>query len=62
MLSANFRSTDAVIEWVNGVFGEVIQPQVDVQPAYGPLDAARPGRRDHGTVRVLGTAEHAETS
>jgi ATP-dependent helicase/nuclease subunit A len=58
VLSANFRSTDAVIEWVNGVFGEVIQPQSDVQPAYGPLDPARPGRRDHGTVRVLGCIEH----
>ena len=43
VLSANFRSTDAVIDWVNGVFGEVIQPEPDVQPAYGPLDACRPG-------------------
>jgi ATP-dependent helicase/nuclease subunit A len=53
VLSANFRSTDAVIEWVNGVFGAVIEPQDGVQPAYGPLDACRPAPRGHGTVRVL---------
>jgi len=29
-----------------------------VQPAYGPLDAARPAPRDHGSVHVLGTGEH----
>ena len=30
-------------------------PSRDVQPAYGALDACRPGPRGHGTVRVLGT-------
>ena len=59
-LSANFRSSEAVIEWVNGVFGQAIQPAPGVQPAYGPLDAARPGRRDHGSVRVLGAAAHED--
>ncbi len=58
VLSANFRSTDAVIDWVNGVFGNVIQPEPSVQPAYGPLDACRPGSRDHGTVHVLGATAH----
>ena len=57
-LTANFRSTNAVIDWVNGVFASVIQPRADVQPAYHPLDAARPGPRDHGTVHVLGVDEH----
>ena len=57
-LSANFRSTDAVIDWVNGVFGAVIQPEPLVQPPYGPLDACRPEPRQHGTVRVLGPDEH----
>ncbi len=60
VLSANFRSTDHVIDWVNGVFGVVIEPQHDVQPVFLPLDAARPGRRDHGSVHVLGGAEHAD--
>jgi ATP-dependent helicase/nuclease subunit A len=58
VLSANFRSTDAVIAWANGVFGEMIRAEGLVQPAYGPLDAARPGRREHGTVHVLGVDEH----
>jgi ATP-dependent helicase/nuclease subunit A len=58
VLSANFRSTDAVIDWANGVFGEMIQAEGLVQPAYGPLDAARPGRRNHGSVHVLGVEEH----
>ena len=50
VLSANFRSTDAVIDWVNGVFGTVIQPETGVQPAYGPLDTCRPdaARPRHG--------------
>ena len=62
VLSANFRSTDAVIDWVNGVFGNVIQPEPSVQPAYGPLDACRPGSRDHGTVHVLGATAHDEST
>ena len=48
----------AVIDWVNGVFADVIQPEPDVQPAYGPLDACRPGPRDHGSVHVLGADVH----
>ena len=58
VLSANFRSTDAVIDWVNGVFDDVIQPEPSVQPAYGSLDACRPDSRDHGTVHVLGATAH----
>lgn len=57
-LSANFRSTTAVIDWVNGVFADVIKPEPDVQPAYRPLAAARAGSTDHGTVTVLGVDEH----
>ncbi|MET0145745.1 MAG: UvrD-helicase domain-containing protein, partial [Ilumatobacteraceae bacterium] len=62
VLSANFRSTDAVIEWVNGVFSEVIRPEPGVQPAYGPLDACRPGRRDHGRVHVVGVDPHEDAA
>jgi ATP-dependent helicase/nuclease subunit A len=57
-LSANFRSSSAVIDWVNGVFEAVIQPAPGVQPAYGPLDVARRPPRDHGSVRVLGPTPH----
>jgi ATP-dependent helicase/nuclease subunit A len=58
ILSANFRSTDAVIDWVNAVFGEVITPTPDVQPSFEPLDACRPGPRAHGSVTVLGVDPH----
>ena len=55
-LTANFRSTSAVIDFVNDVFGRLITYQLDAQPAFGPLDACR--RVDllgHGTVTVLGS-------
>ncbi|HSL72962.1 MAG TPA: UvrD-helicase domain-containing protein [Ilumatobacteraceae bacterium] len=54
-LSANFRSTRAVIDFANDVFGRLITLEPDTQPSYQPLDAARrPGALEHGTVRVLG--------
>ena len=57
-LSANFRSTGAVIDWVNGVFADVIRPEPDVQPAYRALEVARAGSTAHGTVTVLGDDVH----
>ena len=59
-LTANFRSSAAIIDWVNGVFATVIQPEPDVQPAYQPLDVARTGPTGHGTVTVLGTQRHED--
>ena len=47
-----------MIDWVNGVFGAMIQPEDRIQPRYGPLDACRLPPRDHGTVRALGASEH----
>ncbi|MDQ3470260.1 MAG: UvrD-helicase domain-containing protein, partial [Actinomycetota bacterium] len=59
-LAANFRSTAAVIGWVNGVFSEVIRAEPAVQPAYAPLAVARSGPRDHGTVTVIGADGHVD--
>ena len=59
-LTANFRSSRAVIDWVNGVFSRVIEPADGVQPAYVALDVCRPGPTDHGTVTVLGVDPHAD--
>ena len=59
-LTANFRSTPAVIDWVNGVFSHVIEAADDVQPAYAALDACRPEPSGHGTVTVLGLEPHDE--
>jgi ATP-dependent helicase/nuclease subunit A len=58
-LSANFRSTRAVIDFANDVFGRLISYEPDAQPAFQPLDACRaaPGL-DHGTVSLIGTDRH----
>ena len=54
-LTANFRTAEPVVDWVNAVFGRLIQAVDDVQPAYQPLlagpppDARRPARRSPST-------------
>ena len=58
-LSANFRSTQAVIDFANDVFGRLISFEADAQPAFQPLDACRPAAAlTHGTVSVLGAERH----
>lgn len=59
-LTANFRSSEPVIAWVNHVFGRVITFQDDAQPEYLPLDACRPDHPGHGSVRLLGVDAHAD--
>ncbi|HWL41640.1 MAG TPA: UvrD-helicase domain-containing protein [Ilumatobacter sp.] len=61
-LTANFRSSAAVIDWVNAVFAELIREQADVQPEYRPLDVCRPGSVAHGRTHVLGAEPHADLS
>jgi ATP-dependent helicase/nuclease subunit A len=58
VLTANFRSSAAVIDWVNGVFSEVITAQPEIQPEFVPLHTSRDSPRDHGTVTVLGADPH----
>ncbi len=60
VLTANFRSSRPVLDWVNHVFTPVIEHRTDVQPAYQPLDACRPHLIDHGSVTVIGVGEHAD--
>ena len=58
-LSANFRSTRAVIDFTNDVFGRLITYGADTQPAFQHLDACRPAQLlDHGTVSLLGVERH----
>ncbi|MFT3853331.1 MAG: UvrD-helicase domain-containing protein [Ilumatobacteraceae bacterium] len=59
-LSANFRSTPAVIDWVNHTMGRLITYEPDAQPEYEPLAASRTAAAHHGSVRVLGAEAHAE--
>ncbi len=58
LLSANFRSSAAVIDWVNAVFGELIEHVPDAQPDYQALSMCRPEPHGHGSVHVLGIDEH----
>jgi ATP-dependent helicase/nuclease subunit A len=44
-LTTNFRTSPAVIDWVNAVFGALIAHMQDSQPAYAALDPA-PTRSD----------------
>ncbi len=58
-LSANFRSTRAVIDFANDVFDRLIAYEADTQPAFQRLDACRPDPLlDHGTVSLLGVERH----
>ncbi len=58
-LTANFRSTAAVIDFTNRVFEQLIRADADRQPGYTPLIAARPADlRGHGSVTALGVDRH----
>lgn len=60
ILSANFRSSRPVLEWVNHVFGELIVETRDAQPAYQALAVSRSHAPDHGSVTVVGLDEHTD--
>ena len=53
-LATNFRSVEPIIDWVNDVFGRMIQPSPGSQPEYGPLDAVRVPMPQGPAVTVLG--------
>ena len=53
-LATNFRSTWPIIDWVNEVFGEMIQWSPGSQPEYQPLDAVRKPVPQGPPVTVLG--------
>jgi ATP-dependent helicase/nuclease subunit A len=58
-LSANFRSTRAVINFANDVFARLISYEPDAQPAFQALAACRAAERlDHGTVSLIGADRH----
>ncbi|PWD49387.1 DNA helicase UvrD [Serinibacter arcticus] len=59
-LSTNFRTTAPILEWVNGVFGELIQAVDGAQPSYVPLDAHRPAVSSGPAVTVLAPAPHED--
>ncbi|GLZ51349.1 UvrD-helicase domain-containing protein [Actinomycetospora sp. NBRC 106378] len=57
-LTTNFRSSPAVLDWINAVFGRLIVDEPGVQPEYRALDVG-PNRSDGcGSVTVLGSVAH----
>src|SRR4029079_8297425 len=52
-LTANFRSTAPIVEWVNTVIGRLIHPEAGAQPEFVPLQATRTPLAGPG-VAVLG--------
>lgn len=60
VLSANFRTAEPVVAWINHTMSRLIVADGEVQPDYVPLVACRPGPHHHGTVTVLGAEPHAD--
>ncbi len=59
-LTSNFRSTEAVMTWINHVFGDLIQPAEGSQPDYFPLEARRASAPSGPGVLLLGSACHEQ--
>ncbi len=59
-LDANFRTAEPVVDWVNAVFGSVITPAEEGQPAYMPLAATRPYSGVGPPVAVVGAEAHPD--
>ncbi|MGH9303104.1 MAG: UvrD-helicase domain-containing protein [Acidimicrobiales bacterium] len=63
-LTANFRTTKPIIDWINDTFGRLIMRTGDAatglpsQPDYLPLDATRGAPSTGPSVMVLGRLEH----
>ena len=59
-LTTNFRTVAPVLDWVNTVFGHLIQPQESAQPAYEALDRHRAEPVSGPAVTVLGADAHTD--
>jgi len=57
-LTRNFRSSAPVIEFVNEVFGQLIQAEAGSQPEYTPLSAGRDAPPVGAAVTLLGAEPH----
>ncbi len=63
-LTANWRSTEPIIAWVNHVFGKLISPAGRSQSSYEPLEAMRePIAGDPGpSIALIGSVAHKRTT
>ncbi len=60
-LTSNFRTTTPIINWVNHVFGRLIQFKEGSQPEYQPLTAVRAAAPGGNPVAVIGRS-HPDTA
>ncbi len=60
-LTENFRTTVGVLDWINAVFGRLIQAGQG-QPGYVPLEGHRPSAATGPAVTLLGSVAHGEFS
>ena len=60
-LTENFRTTVGVLDWINAVFGRLIQAGQG-QPGYVPLEGHRPSAATGPAVTLLGSVAHGESS
>jgi ATP-dependent exoDNAse (exonuclease V) beta subunit len=59
-LTTNFRTVGAVLDWINAVFGELIQPEPEAQPEFQPLDTFRSAAGSGPQVVLLGADAHQD--
>lgn len=59
-LTTNFRTVGPILGWINGVFGELIQPRDGAQPEYEPLRDHRAADGDGAAVTVIGAEGHSD--
>ena len=60
-LHSNFRTVAPIVEWVNHVFGSLIQPVPDAQPPFRALSHVRPAAPGPApAVTVVGAEAHHE--
>jgi ATP-dependent exoDNAse (exonuclease V) beta subunit len=57
-LTANFRTTTPILEWVNRCFGQLIREDAESQPAYVPLDPVRGPATAGPAVSFVGRSPH----
>lgn len=58
-LTANFRTTPPIIDWVNAVCARLITASTNTQPAYEKLVAYREGAGSGAPVTILGKNPHS---
>ncbi|MBO0885759.1 MAG: UvrD-helicase domain-containing protein [Acidimicrobiales bacterium] len=57
-LTANFRTTEPILHWVNHTFGQLIHEEAESQPQYVPLDPVRPPAPSGPAVSFIGGSPH----